>query len=138
MVKIKTKKEMTLPELIEWAWKNGIKNEEFTGSRGGRIYFYETSYEASWVGIKEPTFVEPKETFEVEIEEEITEYTKIPRLIEVYEYDGRLSAYLNTKMPIKKVLNDSQNDPLYVPIAFYMLNDDMTMTLLWKDGEMVE
>ncbi|EWW68081.1 hypothetical protein V296_02810, partial [Staphylococcus aureus H47171] len=22
--------------------------------------------------------------------------------------------------------------------AFYILNDDMTMTLIWKDGELVE
>ena len=23
-------------------------------------------------------------------------------------------------------------------VAFYMLNDDMTMTLIWKDGAMVD
>lgn len=29
MVKIKKKVEMTLPELIEWAWKNGVKEKHF-------------------------------------------------------------------------------------------------------------
>lgn len=82
--------------------------------------------------------VEPDETFTFEVEEEVTEDTKVPRLIEVYEYDGILGTHLNTKMSIKKVLNDSQSNLLYVPKAFYMLNDDMTMTLIWRNGEMVE
>ncbi len=38
-MKFKTKKEMTLPQLIEWAWENSIKHKEFTGSRNGIVEF---------------------------------------------------------------------------------------------------
>lgn len=130
MVKIKVKKEMNLPELVQWGWKNGV-TKSFYGSESGKVVF-------GHVGWVSSTLISQNETFEVEIEEEITEETEIPRLIEVYEYDGILGTHLNTKMSIKKVLNDSQSNLLYVPKAFYMLNDDMTMKLLWKDGEMVE
>ncbi|UXU67456.1 hypothetical protein MUA52_05065 [Staphylococcus agnetis] len=136
MVKIKTKKKMTLPELIQWGWDNpGLvkgklikpKSKTFEG-----VHFLATNR------VMTLTPVSKYDIFTVEVEEEVTEDTEIPRLAEIYEYDGGLSAFLNTKMPIKKVLNASQSDPLYVPIAFYMLNDDMTMTLLWKNGGMVE
>lgn len=58
MVKIKTEKEFTLPELIQWCWDNDITFKTFFG--------------------------------------------------------------------------------LYVPKAFYMLNEDYTMTLIWRNGGMVE
>ena len=35
MVKVKRKVEMTLPELITWAWKNGIKSEMFYSNIDG-------------------------------------------------------------------------------------------------------
>ena len=79
--------------------------------------------------------------FTVEIEEEITEETAIPRLLEVrnliplknmgWHYFKSLKSYLHFNHSISEIENRDG-------IAFYMLNDDMTMTLIWKDGAMVE
>lgn len=95
-MKYKVKKEMTLPELIQWCWDNEIENMFFRSSDGSEVHFeLEGNFNTE-------EYIAFNEAFEVEFEEEITEDTKVPKLIEVYEYDGRLSAYLNTKMPIKK------------------------------------
>lgn len=131
MVKIKVKKEMNLPELIKWGWKNGEEKRFFHGSNDGSVCFTEDS----WVTIE--TAVEPDETFTVEIEEEITEETKIPVLIEVAKVnksdDKNLHVYYYRGISIFEAKTNTIESK-----AFYMLDDDYTMTLLWKDGEMVE
>lgn len=131
MVKIKTKKEMNLPELIQWGWDNEAIGR-FEGDKGSLVLFDANSWVIS------NKFVCSEEFFEVEIEEEIDEDTKIPRLTEMYEYEGNPNTNLYKNITIKGLLNFSQSDPLYVPKAFYILNDDMTMTLIWRNGEMVE
>ncbi|EVG02139.1 hypothetical protein, partial [Staphylococcus aureus] len=73
--------------------------------------------------------------FIVDIEKEVTEDTKFDRLFEVYEFRERayMSA-LHTNTSIKERLENTS----FPTQAFYILNDDMTMTLIWKDGELVE
>ncbi|WP_419790696.1 hypothetical protein RCF73_09495 [Staphylococcus chromogenes] len=132
MAKMKVKKEMTLAELIQWGSENKITNETFINVLDDEVRFVEDG----WIEISDT--IHPKAFFEVEIEEEIDEDTKIPRLIEMYEYDGNPNTHLNKNITIKELLNDSQSDPLYVPKAFYILNEDMTMTLIWRNGGMVE
>ncbi|MCO4339762.1 hypothetical protein [Staphylococcus agnetis] len=126
MVKIKVKKEFTLPELIQWGWKNGEEQRIFRASNDGLVCFNDDS----WVTIE--TAVEPDETFTFEVEEEITEDTVINGLVEVYRSS---SGFLKSVMFPRESVRVAKRD---VTVAFYMLNDDMTMTLLWKDGEMVE
>lgn len=80
-------------------------------------------------------------TYIVEVEEEITEDTVIFRLLEVRnaipsKQEGWkdlkiLKSYMYGNRTIAEVENE-------YTVAFYMLNDDMTMTLIWKDGAMVE
>ncbi|HHW9417762.1 TPA: hypothetical protein ACU3GT_002741, partial [Staphylococcus aureus] len=73
-------------------------------------------------------------TFEVEVEEEITEETKFDRLFEVFEVsEGEYNPTSNRNTSI----NESLNDNIFPIKAFYILNDDMTMTLIWKDGALV-
>lgn len=73
--------------------------------------------------------------FEVKVEEEITEDTKFDRLFEVYEFRERayMSA-LHTNTSIKERLENTS----FPTKAFYILNDDLTMTLIWKDGELIK
>ncbi|MDT0715391.1 hypothetical protein RM629_03990 [Staphylococcus chromogenes] len=128
MVKIKVKKEMELPELLRWASDNDIKNDKIKGDQGSTVYFNKNG----WVST--PTFTNMEENFEVEIEQEITEETVIPKLIEFCDDDNDstgLGYFYNTKTRINDVKDHDS-------IAFYMLNDNMTMTLLWKGGGMVE
>ncbi|USR21276.1 hypothetical protein [Staphylococcus aureus] len=135
-MKIKVKKEMRLDELIEWAWDN-------PGLATGRNFYPQTKsdidykcfslYDGRNCIIK--GFVSADDTFEVEFEEDITEETKVDRLIELFEIqEGDYNSTLYENTSIKECLYGR-----CVPTkAFYILNDDMTMTLIWKDGELVE
>lgn len=136
MVKIKRKVEMTLPELIEWAWENEVSDKAFYSKYTGGSAFFD----------KEQTLyleheTRKDDTFTVEVEEEITEETVIPRLLEVrnaipsneteWQDLKILKSYLYGNHSISEVKNEHS-------VAIYILNDDMTMTLIWKDGAMVE
>ncbi|UEX89706.1 hypothetical protein [Staphylococcus ratti] len=131
-MKIKTKKKMNLPQLIEWAWDKNIKERYFYSNKGSEVFFGINPC------IEMECLVYKNELFEVEWEEEVTEKTKIPRLIEVCEYEERIKVFLYENESIKSVLDYYFDDLFHEPKAFYMLNDDMSMTLLWKDGGMVE
>ncbi|HDJ2939209.1 TPA: hypothetical protein PP871_001948 [Staphylococcus aureus] len=134
-MKIKTKKTMTLGELIEWARKNPeLTNDKRFFSRNsclsGSVEFRS--------GINRTIVINHimfDDEFEVEVEEKITEETKFDRLIELFEIqEGDYNSTLYENTSIKECLYGR-----CVPTkAFYILNDDMTMTLIWKDGELVE
>ncbi|HEA4189503.1 TPA: hypothetical protein QHR78_002768, partial [Staphylococcus aureus] len=66
---------------------------------------------------------------------EITEETKFDRLFEVFEVsEGEYNSALYTNTSIKECLYGR-----CVPTkAFYILNDDFTLTLIWKDGGLIE
>ena len=121
MVKIKRKVEMTLPELIEWAWKNDVKEKAFYSNiDGGSVYFdmvQTVSVEHSIVRT---------ETFNVEVEEEITEDTKIPEMLEIFQDNDGTQWFGNS---IEQVKDDFSRE--------FWLKDGNTMTLIWKDGELV-
>ncbi|HCZ8597219.1 TPA: hypothetical protein O4E01_001526 [Staphylococcus aureus] len=133
-MKIKVKKEMRLDELIKWARSNPElskgKNFFTTGNGDGIVRFQKDTNECTT-----SVCVPLDAPFEVEVEEEITEDTKFDRLFEVYEFRERayMSA-LHTNTSIKERLENTS----FPTKAFYILNDDMTMTLIWKDGELVE
>lgn len=123
MVKIKTKRRMDKKELAQFL----IDNSEIIGitkSYKDGEYFEET--------IKlEPITNKMKlishNIIEVEVEEEITEDTEIENLLEV---DGNLVFYSWDKTTITKQKDNNSK-------AFYILNDDMSMTLIWKDGGLI-
>lgn len=121
MVKIKKKVEMTLPELIEWAWKNGIKEKAFYSNIDrGSVYFDMVQT----VSIEYSIVVD--ETFTVEVEEEVTEETKIPEMLEIFVNGGGVKR-------VEKSINELKDDFS----KEFWLKDGDTMTLIWKDGELV-
>lgn len=74
--------------------------------------------------------------FIVDIEKEVTEETKFDRLLEVYEIqEGVYKSALHKGISLNERFED---DNIFPTKAFYILNDDMTMTLIWKDGELIE
>ena len=138
MAKIKRKVEMTLPELIEWGFKNEIKNIEFVSN-----FFEKKSVIfnlSGWAEFSDEYAYLPEDTFTVEVEEEITEDTQIYRLLELKDSfifkDGGwkdlniMKSNMYGNQSISEVKNDESK-------KFYMLNEDDTMTLIWKDGELV-
>ena len=113
---------MNLGELLCWA----IDNKEQASLKD----FYSKN-----IGVKfnasgypciefEKKFLPTYETFTVEIEEQITEDTVIIRLVEFgkYGHGKNFSWHYNTSI----------NEELDIGSeAFYIMNDDLTMTLIW-------
>ncbi|MES5936926.1 hypothetical protein [Mammaliicoccus lentus] len=133
MPTIKRKVEMNLPQLIEWGWNNKelSKNKRFISKNKGNLTIKQSVIfnHFSYAEIENNYCYGPEDTFTVEVEEEITEDTVIPRLVvrhrdtgfTLYEND-----YINNEFPLDSVQ------------AFYIMNDDLTMTLIWRDGRLVE
>ncbi|EZW28506.1 putative phage PVL protein [Staphylococcus aureus] len=136
MMKIKVKKTMTLSELIEWAWENPelSNNKKFfarSNYLSGSVKFFPGL--SRTITTNNIMF---DDEFEVEVEEEITEETKFDRLFEVFEVsEGEYNPTSNRNTSINESLNDDRCFPIK---AFYILNDDLTMTLIWKDGELIK
>lgn len=89
MPTIKTKKEMNLPELIEWGWKNTDKVQGKNFKSNVKDVFGNYSivqFSVDSYGFKTDQ-VTRKDTFTVEVEEEITEDTVFKQLIEASEDD---------------------------------------------------
>lgn len=123
MVKIKQKKQLNLPQLIEWLLKSGYRNYTANSNMGNTVTL--SRYGA--IQFSTGTFF-PEETFTVEVEEEITEDTEISILAH-YSVFGFKTTKSNASINEEKGGNS---------IAFYIMNDDKTMTLIWKNGKLVE
>ncbi|WP_194747489.1 hypothetical protein [Staphylococcus chromogenes] len=132
MVKIKRKVEMTQKEFVQFLIENAAINEITQSTKNGK------DFELCIKLKSDNNKINRINNNLVEVEEEIAEDTVIPMLIEVTEYDDDTTVFLNENKSIKTVLDDSLDDLLYDPKAFYTLNDDMTMTLIWRNGGMVE
>ncbi|EIA4762777.1 hypothetical protein DLS44_12810 [Staphylococcus pseudintermedius] len=131
-MKIKVKKEMNLHELIKWAWENDVKGKTFKSNRGKKVKFYSIG----GFNVLEPIW--GHDTFKVEVEELITEDTKISTLIELFVSDYGKIIHTYHRTSIGEAIGEVHKGAEALPTAFYMLNDDMTMTLIWKDGELVK
>lgn len=124
MVKIKRKVEMILPELIEWGFKNEIKNTEFVSN-----FFKKKSVIFNlngWAEFSDEYAFLPEDTFTVEVEKEITQETVLPELVELSK-DGGGAQW--SQKSINAVKNSFSKE--------FWLKDGDTMTLIWKDGELV-
>lgn len=126
MVKIKQKKQLNLPQLIEWAWDNNVKNERYRCS-DSNPYEYVWINENSDVELDEDMRISKNDTFTVEVEEEITEDTVIPKML----LRGRYTGYYEVEDCKLRGFNENL-------LQAYILNDDLTMTLIWRDGKLVE
>ncbi|MGS0657071.1 hypothetical protein ACU44U_08490 [Staphylococcus arlettae] len=141
-MKIKTKKQLNLPQLIEWAMENDVKHRVFESNpnfdgvtyrlcfdKGGDLYFEES--------------LAPTLLFTVEVEEEITEDTVIPKLMTTFKknylkgYFGYQRVRIDENYLIKLMLNraEEHKEPIE---TLHVVNDDGTHTLIWRDGKLVE
>ncbi|MCI2885858.1 hypothetical protein FH114_02265 [Staphylococcus hominis] len=122
MAKIKKKVEMTLPELIEWAWKNGVKEKAFYSNLdGGSVYFDMVQT----VSVEHA--IAKDETFTVEVEEEITEETLLPKILVLYKGENPEILHNETI----EVTDYEKEDVIYI------IDEQENLTLIWKDGELV-
>ena len=105
MVKIKQKKTMNLPQLIEYIEQTDYEACVYQADdapvyvRVGRI---------KGIHIEGSGAVFPHNTFTVEVEKVVTEDTKFKHLIEI-EQDDTCYMWLNTSVSAEKQVNDCKN-----------------------------
>ena len=132
MVKIKQKKQLNLPQLIEWGFNNPnlVKGKLFLTKEHDEYSPY-VQFSVDGYGVRTSQSISNDDTFTVEVEEEITEDTWFPKLV---------SRTVSGNYHLWK--QGSINDFKYLSFndlnAFYIPNDDLTMTLIWRDGKLVE
>lgn len=115
-IKRKVQKQFTLPQLIEYAWDNGIDSRTFTSPKGGDISFDE------YGDVVDVYSINPNDTFTVEEEINITEDTELDELVVRYR-NGNIYIFQQER------INDFKDNSNI--IAFYIPNDDLTFTLIW-------
>ena len=139
-MKIKRKVQLTLPQLIEWAMGNNVDNSIFIGKKN----LYNVGFNKNGLMYFNTTKPIPTgEIFTVEVEEEITEDTVIPKLMTTFKKTclnddfGYQRVRIDENFPIKLMLNraESHGEPVE---TLHIVNDDGTHTLIWRDGKMVE
>jgi hypothetical protein len=119
MPKIRVEKEMNLGELLCWA----IENKKQASYRD----FYSKNIQVKFNGSGHPKIIFNKqflpiyEKFIVRTEEPITEDTQVPNLRHLTDCGF---TYMTNTRSIKECKTDSS-------IAFYIMNNDLTMTLIW-------
>lgn len=124
-MKIKTKKQLTLPQLIEWAMKNDMHERSFCGDRYGDAVHFDENEDMLC------DHVSLTETFTVEVEEEITEDTWFPQLV-TRTVKGHYSLWKKGSISSFKHITVNDIEAIYIP------NDDLTLTLIWRYGKLVE
>lgn len=135
-MKIKTKKQLNLPQLIEWALENGIKNTYYVSENRHIVTFDEN-------GFLENATLPLNAIFTVKVEEEITEDTVIPKLLTTFETINVKNKVryqrvrIDENYTIKLMLNITEvhREPVE---TLHIVNDDGTHTLIWRDGKLVE
>ena len=126
-MKIVTKKQLNLPQFIAWAVDNHITGSFYANNRvnAKRIRFEFGRIVSSHGELRS------HDTFTVEVEEQIDEDTEITALVELSSRGLLGNTRLYRYHSINEVI-DNQS------VAFYILNDDQTMDLIWKNGRLVE
>ena len=124
MVKINTVKKMNLIELINWAFENDVHCKSYiTNDEDGNVS--EVTFDVCGIP-RFSSMVSKEDTFTVEVEEEVTGETILPEVVEFY-VDGDGTQYSQRSI---NELKDSLSKEFW-------LKDGNTMTLIWKDGELV-
>ena len=131
-MKIKTKKKMSPEEYAKYMIdKHGISSlmsELIDDNIIDAPKRYSLTFELNPVPIKEISDTDfGNKEFTVEIEEDITEDTQISKLAHYSVYGFRGTKNCTS-------INDVKDGN---SIAFYIMNDDMTMTLIWKNGKLI-
>ena len=138
MAKIKRKVEMTPKEFL----KHLLEQEETEVELDGYTFDYNEEHYSFDPEIKTNEFISyslHSDTFTVEIEEEITEETKLPKCLEIYFDDkvakaDEINVYMEKS--ISEILQESKRYQFETK-AIYLFGDNGNLTPIWKDGELV-
>ncbi|MEB8087217.1 hypothetical protein NGH74_08520 [Staphylococcus pseudoxylosus] len=148
MVKIKRKVEMTQEEyakyMIDKYGVSGFESELINDNIIDAPKRFTLAFELNPVpksDLLNGSFRNGK--FTIEVEEEITEDTEIPKLMTTFKKTcleggiGYQRVRIDENYPIKLMLNkaEAHREPVE---TLHIVNDDGTHTLIWRDGKLVE
>lgn len=124
-MEIRIKKQLNLPQLIEWGFKNDITNQYFIAN-DTEEYTSEVFFDVT--GLPQfSSMVDKHDTFTVETFEEITEDTVFEKLLEIRGSGTIYPHYL-------EAINDEMDD---FSKEFHACIDG-EFKLIWRDGKLVE
>ncbi|MCG1072243.1 hypothetical protein K4P50_11745 [Staphylococcus epidermidis] len=132
MAKIKRKVEMKQKEFL----KHLLEQEETEVELNGYTFDYNEehySFDPEITTNEVVSYIPNNNTYTVEVEEEIAEDTVFPVLIKTLKNvfnEITVISYENASINSSKSRNET--------ISYHILNDDGTMTLIWKDGKLVD
>lgn len=121
---------MTLDEAIKYAWENDIRSETYFSEDEEGIYVNVDKDGDISIGYED--VITPYERFVVEKEVSINESTVIPKLLVKRKSTNDYKLYEEDTIESFGIY-EGDNDLE----AFYMVQKDKTLTLIWKDGEMI-
>lgn len=137
MVKIKQKKQLNLPQLIEWAMENEIKDRVFESNPNFDGLTYELGFDIDGDLYSEEPLA-PTLLFTVEVEEVVDEDTKLPKSLAIFEHNGNLYSEMHDNKNINDILKMDIKVKSSSTKTIHMVNDDGTHTLIWRDGRLIE
>ena len=139
MAKIKRKVEMTPKEFL----KHLLEQEETEVALDGYTFNYNEehySFDPEITANEVISYDPHSGTFTVEVEEEITKETELPKYLEIYAHKslgyGDENISIGKNQSIKEILKENKKYST-ITKAIHLINDDGTHTLIWKDGELV-
>lgn len=131
-MKIKTKKQLNLPQLIEWAWENDVRGQLFPTDQNQEAGIYIATNRD--LMMNNADYIKYNNTFTVEVEEEITEDTELDLIERFIGAMGNV-CYTSQKMSINKSLRIAPDN--ITTTHFYIENDDQELVLIWHNGKLV-
>ena len=138
MQKVVTKKEMTLPELIEWvSITQKVESRTFISeTRLGTMERSSVQFSTDGHGVRIDESVTDKDIFIVAVEEEISEDTVIPLLLQVYTNftESNIYSEIYENKSIKDVLKD---DITSLVKTFHLVKENGEHILIWKNGKII-
>lgn len=147
-MKIKTKKQMTPEEYAKYMIdKHGIRgyeSEMIDGNIIGAPNRFTQTFELNTISKEDlPRGSSRNGKIIVEVEEELTEDTRIPKLMTTFKKTtlecgiGYQRVRIDENYPIKLMLKRAEAHRESVE-TLHIVNDDGTHTLVWRDERMVE
>ncbi|MDK1672745.1 hypothetical protein QOK74_07620 [Staphylococcus saprophyticus] len=131
-----TEKQLNLPQLIEWGFENEIVNKEYVcNEHKAKSVIFNLM---GWAEFSDEFSYNPDDTFTVEVEEVVDEDTQLPKSLAIFEHNGNLYSEMHENKNINDILKMDIKVKSSSTKTIHMVNDDLTMTLIWKNGKLVE
>lgn len=132
-MKVKVKKEVPIVNLLALHYANEIETTTYISDNGGIVSFKPG-------GLYDMDNVSHEDMFVVEYKEELTLNTEIPSMASVWTMNNIPRITMYHECTIQDFLDNEIEYPSASneKLMLYMVNDDRTMTLIYKNGEMVE